>query len=59
MHRSIPRTCDITIIYDYSERIHNNITIIVFISIEIEVILYTVDDTTFGKSNVCMYNIVY
>ena len=41
-----------------SARIHS-ITIIVFISVEIEVILYTVDDTTFGKSNVYMYNIVY
>jgi hypothetical protein len=30
----------------------HNITIIVFI--EIEVILYTVDDTTFGKSIVCV-----
>ena len=36
-------------------RIHN-ITRVVFISVEIEVILYTVDDTTFGKSIVCMYN---
>ena len=34
-------------------RIHN-IAIIVFISVEIEMILYTVDDTTFGKSIACM-----
>ena len=38
-------------------RIHST-TIIVFISVEIEVILYTVDDTTFGKSIVCMYSTI-
>ena len=43
--------------HDCGARIHN-ITIIVFISVEIEVILYTVDDTTFGKTIVCMYSTI-
>ena len=30
--------------------------VILMISAEIEVILYTVDDTTFGKSIICVHN---